>query len=258
MQITEEQRNQYRNEGYVILESVIPAAQVEGLRQECQHYIDRYDAEMEAKGVTVQGINHYKKRYFISRRGLESPIITDFLFSELMAGICQATLGDDAYLFHEQYVVKFAEVGTKFGWHQDSGYVGHYHRPYLSCWCALDDMTIENGTVSVLPYSEIGMTPADLYDHALEAGSNDKIGYYGDHPGIPALVPAGSIVVFSSRTFHRSGPNTTPRIRRCYLAQYSAEPVLNREGTGLWGQAIPILRNGQRVPIAEALHTSER
>ena len=168
-----------------------PPEQVEGLQEECQRYIDRYDAEMEAKGVTVQGINHYKKRYFISRRGLESPTITDFLFGDLMGDICNATLGDDAFLFHEQYVVKFAEVGTKFGWHQDSGYVGHYHRPYLSCWCALDDMSIENGTVSVLPYSAIGMTPDDLYDHEIESGSNDKIGYQGDHPGVPALVPRG-------------------------------------------------------------------
>ena len=212
MLITEEQRLSFRNEGYFFLDNVIPPAQVEGLREECQRYIDSYDAEMEAKGVTVQGINHYKKRYFISRRGLESPTITDFLFSDLMGDICSATLGEDAFLFHEQYVVKFAEVGTKFGWHQDSGYVGHYHRPYLSCWCALDEMSIENGTVSVLPYSAIGMTPDELYTITKsKAGSNDKIGYQGDNPGVPALVPAGSIVVFSSRTFHRSGPNTTLR-----------------------------------------------
>ncbi len=251
MHIAEELRDQYRREGYMFLENVIPEEQVEGLRQECQRYIARYDAEMEAKGVTVQGINHYKKRYFISRRGMESPTITQFLFSERMAAVCRATLGDTAYLFHEQYVVKFAEVGTKFGWHQDSGYVGHYHRPYLSCWCALDDMTIENGTVSVLPYSAIGMQPDDLYDHRIEDASNDKIGYRGDHPGVPAIVPAGSIVVFSSRTFHRSGPNATSGIRRCYLAQYSAEPIMNKEGSALWGQAIPILRDGRlcRPPI---------
>ena len=61
MHISEEQRAQYRNEGYFFLENAIPADQVEGLREECQRYIDRYDAEMEAKGVTVQGINHYKR-----------------------------------------------------------------------------------------------------------------------------------------------------------------------------------------------------
>lgn len=238
------QMAQYRSQGYFILERVIDEESLDGLRQECQRYIDIYEAEMEAKGVTVSGINHYKKRYFIANRGKESPPISRFLFSALMADICRATLGETAYLFNEQYVVKAAEVGTKFAWHQDSGYIGHYHRPYLSCWCALDDMTVENGTVYVLPYQRAGMQPDDLFDHTIEAGSNDKIGYHGDDPGIPAIVPAGSIVVFSSRTFHRSGPNTTDRMRRSYLAQYSAEPILKKDGSGLWGQAVSLLVDG--------------
>ncbi len=243
-QVSAAQMAQYRSEGYFILERVIDEESLAGLRQECQRYIDIYEVEMEAKGVTVSGINHYKKRYFIANRGKESPPISRFLFSGLMADICRATLGESAYLFNEQYVVKAAEVGTKFAWHQDSGYVGHYHRPYLSCWCALDDMTVENGTVYVLPYQRAGMQPDDLFDHIVEEGSNDKIGYHGDDPGIPALVPAGSIVVFSSRTFHRSGPNTTDRMRRSYLAQYSAEPILKKDGNGTWGQAIPLLVDG--------------
>lgn len=247
MQITDAQKQQYRNEGYFILESVMTPDQLQGLRDECQHYIDVYNAEMEAKGVEVLGINHYKKRYFISNRGRESSVITDFLFSDLMADVCRATLGDNAYLFNEQYVVKAAEVGMKFGWHQDSGYVGHYHRPYLSCWCALDDMSIENGTVFVLPYSSAGMQPDDLFDHTVEEGSNDKVGYHGDNPGIPAIVPAGSVVVFSSRTFHRSGTNTTANMRRSYLAQYSAEPIMSADGSKMWNQAIPFVKDGEVV-----------
>jgi ectoine hydroxylase-related dioxygenase (phytanoyl-CoA dioxygenase family) len=79
-----------------------------------------------------------------------------FLFSELMAEVVRATLGETACLFNEQYVVKSAEKGLKFGWHQDSGFVAYPHWPYLSCWCALDDVTVENGTVYLLPYSRAG------------------------------------------------------------------------------------------------------
>jgi ectoine hydroxylase-related dioxygenase (phytanoyl-CoA dioxygenase family) len=247
MMVSADQIEQYKTEGYFILESVIPAGIIEDLQAECQRYIDQFEAEMEAKGVEAIGINHYKKRYFISRRGLESPILADFLCSDLMVEINRATLGDNAYLFNEQYVVKAAEVGTKFAWHQDSGYIGHYHRPYLSCWCALDDMTEANGTIYVLPYARAGMQPDDLFDHIVEEETNDKVGYHGDDPGIPAIVPVGSIVVFSSRTFHRSGPNTTSRMRRSYLAQYSAEPIMNRAGTDLWRWAVPVLQDGRRV-----------
>jgi len=167
-----------------------------------------------------------------------------------MARVTQATLGDNVYLFNEQYVVKAAEVGTKFAWHQDSGYIGHYHRAYLSCWCALDDMSVENGTIYVLPYDRAGTR--DIVDHVVEEGSNDKVGYHGDDPGIPAIVPAGSIVVFSSRTFHRSGPNTTENMRRSYLAQYSAEPIMNKDGSKIWAQAVPFIIEGKRVRSGNA------
>ncbi len=246
--VSPEQVEQFQREGYFILESVIPESVVADLRDECMRYVEAHDREMEAKGVTTQGITHYKKRYFISGRDADSPIMTEFLFSELMAEICGATLGDTAYLFHEQYVVKAADTDSKFAWHQDSGYVGHYHRAYLSCWCALDDMSIENGTVFILPYTRDGRNSTDeIIEHTVEDRTNDKVGYKGADPGEPAIVPAGSIVVFSSRTFHRSGPNMTDKYRRCYLAQYSAEPIMNRDGNALWGRAEPILQNGERV-----------
>lgn len=246
--VTEEHIAQFKKDGFFILESVISDNVLEALRRECMHYIAEADREMEAKGVKSEGINHYKKRYFVSDRGMESQIMRDFLFSELMAEITQATLGDNVYLFNEQYVVKAADTDTKFNWHQDSGYVGHYHAPYLSCWCALDDMTEENGTIYVLPYGRDGRASTDeLIDHVVEAGSNDKVGYHGDDPGDPAIVPAGSIVVFSSRTFHRSGANKTDHFRRSYLAQYSSEPIMNKDGSQLWRRADPIVRNGERV-----------
>ena len=246
--ITSEQVEAYHRDGYFILESVIPENILSALRSECMRYVEAHDREMEAKGITTQGITHYKKRYFIGNRSAGSPIMTDFLFSELMAEICRATLGDEAYLFNEQYVVKAADTDSKFAWHQDSGYVGHYHKGYLSCWCALDDMSVENGTVYILPYQRDGRNSTDeIISHVVEDRSNDKVGYHGDDPGEPAIVRSGSIVVFSSRTFHRSGPNMTEAYRRSYLAQYSAEPIMNKDGSKLWGRAEPVLKDGVRV-----------
>ncbi len=252
MLITPEQIKQFHEQGFFILEKVMTEEQIEGLRVECLRYIDNFDAEMEAKGVTTLGINHYKKRYFISNRGSESSIISSFLFSELMANVCLATLVSDVYLFNEQYVVKAAEVGSKFSWHQDSGYIGHYHRPYLSCWCALDDMSEENGTIHVLSYERAGMKPGEYIEHTIEEVSNDKVGYRGDDPGITVVVPAGSIAVFSSRTFHSSGANSTNRMRRSYLAQYSTEPIMTKDGSNIWAQAVLFLKDCKRVALETA------
>jgi hypothetical protein len=109
---------------------------LEALRSECQRFIDERDAKMDRLGVEKLDLDHKGKRYFVhAYEGSER--VREFLFSELMAEVVRATLGETAYLFNEQYVVKAAEKGLKFGWHQDSGFVGYPHRPYLSCWISL-------------------------------------------------------------------------------------------------------------------------
>lgn len=244
--ITDAHKRRFQEDGYFILERAIPPEHLDLLRDECQRFIDEMHAEMDRQGTDVLGLNHRNKRYFVAHPSLRSPRLKEFLFSDLMADICRATIGDQAYLFWEQYVVKAAEQGMKFGWHQDSGFeVGVKHEPYVSCWCALEDMSEANGTISVLPYARAGTR--EVVEHVREQGTNDLIGYHGDDPGELVVVPAGSIAVFSSVAFHRSGPNTTDRMRRVYLAQYSPEVIPNKEGTAPYGRDEQLLKDGRRV-----------
>jgi hypothetical protein len=68
-----------------------------------------------------------------------------------------------------------------------------------------------------------------VVEHVRDEETNDLVGYFGDDPGDPVIVPAGSIACFSTTVFHRSGPNTTDRMRRVYVAQYTAEPLLSED-----------------------------
>ena len=129
--------------------------------------------------------------------------------------------------------------------HQDGGYLGFPHSPYVTVWTAVDDMTIENGTVSLLPYSVAGTR--DLIQHKVHSESGDKIGYFGNETGIAAVVPAGSIVVFSSLVFHSSGPNTTDTMRRAYVTQYSEQPIVEPGSNTPFHLTVPFLANGKNV-----------
>jgi ectoine hydroxylase-related dioxygenase (phytanoyl-CoA dioxygenase family) len=242
--ITSDHARQFKDEGFFVLESVVPANDLEALRGECQRLIDERDREMDRLGVDILDLDHRGSRYFVHAYG-ESPAVRRFLFSDLMAHIARTALGDTVYLFNEQYVVKAAERGMKFGWHQDSGFIPYPHRPYLTCWIALDDVTEANGTVYLLPYSRAGTWEA--VEHVRDEETNDLIGYFGEDPGDPVIVPAGSIACFSSTLFHRSGPNTTDGMRRIYLAQYSAEPILSEDRSAPRHLAAPIVSTGERV-----------
>jgi ectoine hydroxylase-related dioxygenase (phytanoyl-CoA dioxygenase family) len=243
--ITDAMREQYQREGYFILERALSEEQLELLRGGAQYSIDKLDQEMDARGADRIGINARGKRYFSAMIYQDRPELRQFLFSDLMAEICRATIGENAYLFWEQYVVKAGDPDTAFAWHQDSGYVHEDHEPYLTCWIALDDVTEENGSVYLLPYSRSGIR--SYVKHIEDPRVNDRVAYFGSDPGMPVVVPAGSIAVFSSVVIHRSGPNHTDRLRRVYLAQYSGDVIKSKDGTEPWGSFEQFLDQGKIV-----------
>lgn len=243
--ITEEHRRQFQEEGYFILERAISPEHLQIVADACEYLIEAMHQEMDRLGTDQIHISHRGKRYHISKKYDRAPRLDEFVFSDLMADICRATIGDNAYLFYDQYVVKAAEKGIKFSWHQDSGYLGFPHRPYITCWCAVDDMTLENGTAYVMPYSTIGIRT--LVEHVRDPESGDKIGYFGKEPGFPAIVPAGSVVVFSSLTFHRSGANNTKNMRRAYVTQYSPDVVFDPATGQPMHLAVPFMKDGEII-----------
>jgi ectoine hydroxylase-related dioxygenase (phytanoyl-CoA dioxygenase family) len=248
VQITTEHARRFADDGFFILDDVLPTSDLELLRRECGRLVDERDREMDRRGVDRLDLDHRGRRYFLHAYGT-SPQVRRFLFSDLMAQIARTALGDTVYLFNEQYVVKAAERGMRFSWHQDSGFIAYPHAPYLTCWITLDDVSEANGTVYLLPYERAGTR--DVVPHVRDEKTNDMIGYFGDDPGDPVLVPAGSIACFSSTIFHRSGPNTTDHMRRVYVAQYSAEPVLDEEHSRPRHLADALVIDGKRVTPPE-------
>ncbi len=216
----------YRKDGYFILESALAPSMLRNVQDEAMRFKTLFDDKMREAGVEVWDINHLNKRYFISLYHNHSRLLQEYLFSEQMAEICRATMGPEVFLFQEQFVIKGAEVGMTFSWHQDGGWFTPDCPPYVSIWLALDDMTEENGTIYVLPQTR--MARRGWIEHRVDPKTNDRIGYEGTDPGSRFSSPPGSLAVFSHQTLHRSGANTTKNMRRVYLAQYSCAPILNR------------------------------
>ena len=126
--VTDEHKTLFRRERYMILDRVIPENVLQMLREECSDFLGYCDAQIDP-GLETSNINYRDKRYFFSNRYRLSLHMHPFIFGPLMAGIARATLGPEAHLFNEQWVVKGAEQGMSFSWHQDSGYVNFYGGP---------------------------------------------------------------------------------------------------------------------------------
>jgi hypothetical protein len=92
---------QFREEGFFVLNGIVPPGDLDALRGECQRFVDERDREMDRLGVDKLDLDHRGSRYFVHAYG-KSPAVERFLSSDLMAQIARAALGDTVYLFNEQ------------------------------------------------------------------------------------------------------------------------------------------------------------
>lgn len=212
----------FRRQGYCFLPDPLTPAELAGLTAAADELLDE---AVDDGGGKYHNIGRGEDRRFLRLRHEDFPAVESFLMSDRMRDAATALIGPTPHLFVEQFVVKGADSGASFAWHQDGGYVGFDHKPYVTFWIALDPATEENGCVYILP-RDLDRQP-DVEPHRWDEENKEKVGYDGDEPGIPITCPAGTIVAFSSLTLHRSGANSTDRRRRAYICQYTPEPMID-------------------------------
>ena len=92
--ITEAHKKQFQEEGYFILERAICEEHLQIVRDACEHLIDLMHEEMDRLGTDHIHISHRGKRYHIAKKYDQAPRLEEYVFSDLMAEICKATIGD--------------------------------------------------------------------------------------------------------------------------------------------------------------------
>ncbi len=116
-------------------------------------------------------------------------------------------------------------------WHQDEDYIPTRDRSLVGAWIALDDATVENGCLWIIPGSH---KPGILWDQAwhgdkrFDCAAESRGFPYSDEDAIPVEVKSGTIVFFNGYTLHRSLPNRAQSgYRRALVNHYmSAESFL--------------------------------
>lgn len=107
-------------------------------------------------------------------------------------------------------------------WHQDEIYIPTRDRSLIGAWIAMDDATIENGCLWVIPgshrhgylYPQRDHENPDEFDFAPESYGFD----YSDE--IPVEVKTGALVFFNGYLLHRSRKNRGDTFRRVLVNHY--------------------------------------
>lgn len=215
--VTERQARQWDQDGYFLLEHAFDADTIRAVIEA----IDPFEAKVTAALRQREGgrafIADADAITFSIHLVTRSSVLRDFCGSPVFQDLASDLIGPDVRLYWDQAVYKKPEKPQPFHWHQDNGYTYLEPQAYLTCWVPLTDATIENGCPWVVP----GVHKLGTLKHWLT-----DIGWQClDEPKNAVAVPAraGSVVVFSSLTPHRTGPNVSDHVRKAYIVQFAPD-----------------------------------
>ncbi|MCD9020815.1 phytanoyl-CoA dioxygenase family protein [Cohnella silvisoli] len=208
-----EQLRKFEEDGYFILENLFTEKEMNELTRAIDNIVKEDEEALLAKEVT-EGMSRAKEITFTTNLVKKGEVFQRFCGDERFVDISTAILGPDIALYWDQAVYKRPETLKDFPWHQDNGYGNVLSDEYVTCWLALEDATVENGCIWI---------KEKTHKQGIVEHKNTPIGwqcYFGDDPGTPVELKKGSMVVFSSLLFHRSGPNVSDNVRKGYILQY--------------------------------------
>ncbi|MBT7335489.1 MAG: phytanoyl-CoA dioxygenase family protein [Gammaproteobacteria bacterium] len=222
--ITAEQSQQWNQAGYFLLQDVFSAAELDAVTAEIDPMEQKTNAFLKTVEDKYQYIARADEVTFALHMVEKSTVARAFAKHPVFADLCLDLLGPDCRLYWDQAVYKKAFCPEEFPWHQDNGYTFVTPQDYLTCWVPLVDATLNNGCPWVVP----GVHRQGTLSHW-----KTPLGWQciQDHDAaVPIEAKAGDVVVFSSLTPHRTGPNTTSEDRKSYILQYG------HDGAQAWGQ----------------------
>jgi phytanoyl-CoA hydroxylase len=226
--ISEQERAAFDRDGFLVLPELLDGQTVMALLDELDDLEVEMDQVLAAQDDGRIYIAESGAITFTVHAVLRSAAARALAKHAALVGLSRDLLGPDVNLYWDQAVYKKPEKPRRFPWHQDTGYTFVEPQHYLTCWIALTETTTANGCPWILPGAHRGGT---LRHHWV-----DPIGWEcleGQPVGaVPAELPAGGGVVFSSLTPHFTGPNLTESVRKAYIVQYA--PVGMRRIEGDW------------------------
>ena len=238
-----EQRRAFASDGYVAVDRLIADEEAGKIRDAMRRVYqgelrrDRRPAAHRLGGVVRLG--DHESVLWLQNARLVDPELWQVAISPAVAGFAADLLEEPSVSVIEDQMLDKPPGSAPVALHQDYGYWDYSTSANMvTCWIALTAMTVELGTLHVVPRSHMwGLCPrpralVKAGDHDwCDAAIQSLPAMTKELELVPIMVPAGGAVFIHSLTFHGSPRNRSTTTRAAFSIHYAgAECRLNRAG----------------------------
>ncbi|MCW5942807.1 MAG: phytanoyl-CoA dioxygenase family protein [Fimbriimonadaceae bacterium] len=240
----------FDEQGFLVVENALSSDEVDELRREAVAICrgERGDLPGTDPGPAGESDDEAMRRILcIHFPHKVSPVMERQLAHPAIVETLTTVIGPNVKCMQSMLFIKSAGKPGQ-AWHQDEIYIPTRDRSLTGGWIAMDDATVENGCLWVIPGSH---RPGVLYYQEWHADPRFDCAFearrypWTDADAVPVEVRAGSIVFFNGYLLHRSLPNyANAGYRRALVNHYMSAASL----LPWYGGTLP---EGQHVSIAD-------
>ena len=146
-------------------------------------------------------------------------------------------------LLQSMYLFKQSGIGAEVDCHQDSTYIYGQDSDALGFWFALEDATLENGCLEVIPSPHTTVLKKRMFRSRDEIYFEDyDLTPWSEENSIALPVEKGTLIVLHGRVPHKSKANASQKSRHAY-ALHLVDLSLPYPDTNWlqWPNGIPVL-----------------
>jgi len=228
--ITPENIKQYQEQGYLVVPNLLSQTDIANLKKETAAIFRGQRGHIE--GMVDVDENEpdedvLKKYVAIHFPHKISKIIHNSLFNRNIVDILTKIVSPNMKCMQSMLFVK-APGKAGQSWHQDEYYIPTRDRSLVGVWIAIDDATVENGCLWIIP-GRPGYIMNRVKNSSPEYADVDTVDISKyEKNKIPVEVKAGAVVFFNGYTLHSSLRNKTKDNFRTALVNHymSAESML--------------------------------
>lgn len=230
--LTSENVGFYREQGYLVAPDLLDAREISALKKEAGEIFRGSRGHVEGL-VDVTGLSDaevfqkYVAIHFPHK--LSSKILANLSHPSVVRILTHIISPNVKCMQSMLFVKGPGKAGQS--WHQDEYYIPTRDRSLTGVWIAIDDATIDNGCLWIIPGSNRpGYIQRRVPSHSGEYADVDTVDITGYSQGdlLPVEVKSGSVVFFNGYTLHSSLRNKTKDCFRMALVNHymSAESML--------------------------------
>lgn len=211
--LSQAQREQYFEEGYLLLERVISDEWLQRLRAATDELVERSRAVVKSDKIFDLEPGHRAdapRLRRVSNPVEQHPAYWEYINRSIVPDIVADLVGPDVKFHHSKLNFKWAAGGEAVKWHYDIGFWPHTNYSPLTIGTYLYDCGMEQGPLGVMPRSHLREPLPSQYD------ANGKwVGCLSEQD-VAAMElertryltgPAGSLTLHNCRMMHSSPKN---------------------------------------------------